>query len=75
MAEGTAEEVWAEFRAGMARAMERVRAVDPATFAEARGVGRQGLPTTVVGLLIHCAEHTQRHAGQMVTTAKVVAAG
>jgi hypothetical protein len=75
MAEGTAEEVWAEFRAGMARAMERVRAVDPATFVEARGVGRQGLPTTVVGLLIHCAEHTQRHAGQMVTTAKVVAAG
>jgi hypothetical protein len=30
------------------------------------------LPTTVVGLLIHCAEHTQRHVGQMVTTAKIV---
>ncbi len=73
MVEGTAEEVWDEFRAGMERAMERVRAVDPATFAKARGVGRRGLPTTVAGLLIHCAEHTQRHAGQMVTTAKVVA--
>jgi hypothetical protein len=70
---GTAAEVWEEFRAGMQRAMERVMAVAPATFAEPRGVGRQGLPTTVVGLLIHCAEHTQRHAGQMVTTAKVVA--
>jgi hypothetical protein len=75
MAFGTVDEVWAEFRAGMARAMERVRAVDPATFGEARGVGRKGLPTTVAGLLIHCAEHTQRHAGQMVTTAKVVLAG
>ena len=69
---GTAAEVLAEFRAGLARAMERVRAVDPATFAEPRGVGRRRLPTTVVGLLIHCAEHTQRHVGQMVTTVKVL---
>jgi hypothetical protein len=71
---GTAAEVLAEFRAGLARAIERVRAVDPATFAEARGVGRRRLPTTVAGLLIHCAEHTQRHVGQMVTTVKVVRA-
>jgi len=70
----SAAEVLAEFRAGFARAMERVRAVDPETFAEARGVGRKGLPTTVAGLLIHCAEHTQRHVGQMVTTVKVVRA-
>ncbi len=72
---GTAIEVVAEFRAGLARAMERVRAIDPATFAEARGVGRQRLPTTVAGLLIHCAEHTQRHVGQMVTTVKVLKQG
>jgi uncharacterized damage-inducible protein DinB len=70
----TAAEALAEFRAGLARAMERVRAVDPATFAYLRGVGRKRLPTTVAGLLIHCAEHTQRHVGQMVTTVKVVAA-
>jgi uncharacterized damage-inducible protein DinB len=69
---GTVAEVWEEFRAGLARAKERVLAVSPASFAEARGVGRLGLPTTVAGLLIHCAEHTQRHAGQMVTTVKVV---
>jgi hypothetical protein len=67
---GTAAEVLEEFRVGLARAMDRVRAVDPATFGEARGVGRKMLPTTVVGLLIHCAEHTQRHVGQMVTTVK-----
>ncbi len=72
---GTALEVLAEFRAGLARAMERLRAVDPATFAEVRGVGRKRLPTTVAGLLIHCAEHTQRHVGQMVTTVKVVKQG
>jgi uncharacterized damage-inducible protein DinB len=32
------------------------------------------LPSTVGGLLVHCAEHTQRHVGQMVTTAKVLMA-
>jgi hypothetical protein len=72
---GTAAEVLAEFRGGLRTAMERVRAVDPATFAEVRGVGRQRLPTTVAGLLVHCAEHTQRHVGQMVTTVKVVRGG
>ncbi len=71
---GTAAEVLAEFRAGMRRTMGRVLAIAPETFAEPRGVGRQVLPTTVVGLLIHCAEHTQRHVGQMVTTVKVVTA-
>jgi len=30
------------------------------------------LPTTIAGLLIHCADHTQRHVGQMITTVKVV---
>jgi hypothetical protein len=69
---GEAGEVLAEFRAGLQRAMARVLAIDAGSFAEVRGVGRKGLPTTVVGLLIHCAEHTQRHCGQMVTTVKVV---
>lgn len=65
--------LWLEFEEGLARAMDRVAATDAALYAEARGIGRQRLPTTVAGLLIHCAEHTQRHAGQMVTTAKTVA--
>jgi uncharacterized damage-inducible protein DinB len=72
--DGSAAEVLAEFRAGLAQAMERVQAADPETFAQSRGVGRKRLPTTVAGLLIHCADHTQRHAGQMVTTVKVVQA-
>jgi len=70
--DGTAAEVLLEGREGLRVAMEWVRAVSPESFAEVRGVGRRGLPTTVVGLLIHCAEHTQRHVGQMVTTVKVV---
>ena len=74
MAEGTAAEVLAEFQQGLARAMQRVRAVAPETFPQARSVGRKELPTTIVGLLVHCAEHTQRHVGQMVTTGKLVAA-
>jgi hypothetical protein len=69
---GSAADVMEEFRAGLAQAMERVRAFAPEDFGEPRGVGRAMLPTTVVGLLIHCAEHTQRHVGQMVTTVKVL---
>jgi hypothetical protein len=72
---GTAAEVLAEFRVGLRRAMGLVLAMAPETFAEPRGVGRERLPTTVAGLLIHCAEHTQRHVGQMVTTVKVVTGG
>ena len=71
---GNAVEVMGEFRRGLRRAMERVMAIVPETFGEARGVGRRRLPTTVAGLLIHCVEHTQRHTGQMVTTVKVVQA-
>jgi uncharacterized damage-inducible protein DinB len=70
----TAEQVRAEFAAGLARAEERVRVFAPAQFAEPRGVGRKLLPTTVAGLLVHCADHTQRHSGQMVTTAKLLLA-
>ena len=71
---GSVAKVMVEFREGLARAMERVLAISPGSFADARGVGRKMLPTTVAGLLIHCAEHTQRHVGQMVTTVKVVKA-
>ena len=45
---------------------------DGATLHTPRLVGRAGLPSTVFGLLFHVAEHTQRHTGQIVTTAKIV---
>ena len=71
---GSREATLLEFAEGIELAAVRVRRVDPASYEVARGVGRQALPATVGGLLIHCAEHTQRHVGQAVTTAKVVMA-
>lgn len=62
----------AEFRAGLDVALVRIRAFAGADLEQPRGVGRKALPTTVGGLLVHCADHTQRHTGQVVTTAKVL---
>ncbi len=61
-----------EFRLGMLGAEERVMALAGEDFEAVRYVGRDRLATTVGGLLVHCAEHTQRHTGQMVSTAKVM---
>ena len=47
-----------------------VRSLNPTQLAEPRGVGRKQLPTTVIGLLFHIAEHTQRHVGQAISAAK-----
>ena len=55
--------------------VDQLRGTDPATLGDARPVGRAGLPTTVGGLLFHAGEHSQRHAGQIVTTAKIVRSG
>lgn len=53
-------------------AVETIRATPDEALPEPRGVGRAQLPSTVGGLLFHVAEHTQRHTGQIVTTAKIV---
>ena len=54
------------------RALAQLRATPEPTLLEARGVGRLSLPSTVIGLLVHAAEHTQRHVGQIITTARIV---
>ena len=61
-----------EFRAGITAATNRILTFAPDTYEEPRTVGSQHLPTTVAGLLVHCAEHTQRHIGQAITTAQIV---
>jgi hypothetical protein len=66
------EDLFEEFESGIDSAIRRVLAIAPGSYEEARGVGRSGLPSSVGGLLVHCADHTQRHVGQLVTTAKVV---
>jgi uncharacterized damage-inducible protein DinB len=48
-----------------------IRALDPARLTEPRAVGRKHLPTTVIGLLTHIAEHTQRHVGQAISATKL----
>jgi uncharacterized damage-inducible protein DinB len=65
------QEVMAELTVGLREAKRRVREFLPTSYEAVRGVGRAGLPSTAGGLLVHCAEHTQRHVGQAVTTAKV----
>ncbi len=65
-------ELFAELEAGFGSATRRVLAFALGSLNEARGVGKKMLPTSVGGLLVHCADHTQRHVGQAVTTAKVV---
>jgi uncharacterized damage-inducible protein DinB len=63
-----------EFGKSMEGASQRLRGFPGADLEAERFVGRRRLPTTLGGLLVHVAEHTQRHVGQMVTTAKIVKA-
>jgi hypothetical protein len=63
-----------DFCNSMERAGQRVRGFVGADLESHRVVGRRRLQTTLGGLLVHIAEHTQRHVGQMITTAKVVKA-
>lgn len=53
------------------QALVQLRSTDFAVLTELRGVGRAQVPSTVIGLLVHAAEHTTRHLGQLLVTAKV----
>ena len=53
-------------------ALAELRATDPATLGDFRKVGRAGLPSTVIGCLVHGAEHAMRHVGQLSVTVRVV---
>jgi len=68
------DELFAELAGALTRSAMRVRAFDSERLAESRTVGKKRLPTSVGGLLVHVAEHTQRHVGQAITTAKIVLA-
>jgi len=63
-----------EFAEAIEVSVKRVLAIPSDSYENPRSVGRRRLPTTVGGLLVHIADHTQRHVGQAVTTAKVVMA-
>jgi len=68
------DELFAELAGALEEGASRVRAFDATQLEESRAVGKKRLPATLGGLLVHIAEHTQRHVGQAITTAKVVVA-
>jgi len=68
------EKIFAELSNALQQSKERLRALEPVDFGTPRRVGKKQLPTTVAGLIAHIADHTQRHVGQAITSAKIVAA-
>ena len=53
-------------------ALVQIKQTPPARLSEIRMVGRKQIPTTVIGLIFHAAEHTMRHTGQLLVTAAVL---
>ncbi len=68
----TAHALVQQAQSAIDRALVQVRGTPLCTLDDKREVGRHRLPSTVLGLLFHAAEHTQRHSAQIITTAKVV---
>jgi hypothetical protein len=63
----------AEVNEAIERAFDQLRATSEDSLLAERKVGRAGLPSNVLGLLFHAAEHCTRHVGQAITTAKILA--
>jgi len=61
-----------EARGAIERALAQIGSTPRETLLEPRRVGRKQLPSTVLGLLHHAAEHAVRHTGQALTTARLV---
>jgi uncharacterized damage-inducible protein DinB len=70
--DATCEGLFAELSAAIADASRRVRALANTDLEAPRTVGRKRMPSTVGGLLVHIADHTQRHVGQAITTSQIV---
>jgi uncharacterized damage-inducible protein DinB len=71
---GTRDSVFSELQMSLENTRRRLDAIVRQPLDLPVRIGRKGLPTTLAGLLIHAAEHTQRHVGQAITTAKVILA-
>ncbi|MGB7727635.1 MAG: DinB family protein [Candidatus Acidiferrum sp.] len=65
--------LFAELQAALDQSASRIRQLASADQETPRAVGKKQLPTTIGGLLVHVADHTLRHVGQAITTAKLVA--
>lgn len=62
----------ATFHRQVDKAIKQLKTTDGATLTDVRYLGRKRIPTTLIGLLFHAAEHTQRHIGQLLVTAKLL---
>jgi uncharacterized damage-inducible protein DinB len=71
----TTTELVQHFHEAVEQMLTTLRTTPEASLPEFRPVGRQQLPSTVMGLLVHATEHTTRHVGQLLVTARVVQAG
>ena len=67
----TIQELVQRFEKQVDRAIAQLRITDEQTLTEVRGVGRAQLPSTVIGLLTHSAEHAMRHVGQLSVTVRI----
>jgi uncharacterized damage-inducible protein DinB len=71
---GTRASIFSELEDSLEKTRRRLEAIVRQPPDLPVSIGRKGLPTTLTGLLIHAAEHTQRHVGQAITTAKLIVA-
>jgi uncharacterized damage-inducible protein DinB len=71
---GTRESIFSELQASLENTRRRLDVIVLQPLDTPIAIGRKHLPTTLAGLLVHAAEHTQRHVGQAITTAKVILA-
>jgi uncharacterized damage-inducible protein DinB len=71
---GTRDAIFRELEASLDNTRRRLDAIVRQPLETPIAIGRKRLPTTLGGLLVHAAEHTQRHVGQAITTAKVLVA-
>ncbi|RVU02495.1 DinB family protein [Mucilaginibacter limnophilus] len=62
------------FNTGVKKALEQLSETDEQALTETRLVGRAQIPSTVIGLYVHAAEHTMRHIGQLLVTINVIKA-
>ncbi len=70
--ETTTAQLLAAFDAEIEKALDQLRQIPPESLTEHRLVGRRKLESTVLGLAVHAAEHTMRHTGQVLVTARFV---
>lgn len=71
----SASDLIGRFNIEVDNAMTQLSETDEQSLTQVRGVGRAQLPSTVIGLYVHAAEHTMRHLGQLLVTVKVLNSG